>query len=244
MYKLVLLRHGESIWNKENIFTGWVDIGLSDFGKEQAREAGILLKESGFVFDLAFTSILKRAIQTLEIVLKEMGLDDVVIVERSLFLNERHYGLLQGMHKKEAVEKFGLEQVMAWRRGYKTRPPAFAPSNSLETKAVFDKSLVCEPNSESLEDVYLRVIPYWQEKIAPFILQGRSILISAHGNSLRALIKKLDGISDKDIENLNIPVGIPLVYELDENLKPIKHYYLGDKDKTEEAVKGVANQLK
>ncbi|MDD5739022.1 MAG: 2,3-bisphosphoglycerate-dependent phosphoglycerate mutase [Candidatus Pacebacteria bacterium] len=236
MYKLVLLRHGESVWNKENIFTGWVDVELSDLGKEQAKQAGILLKESGFVFDVAFTSVLKRATQTLDIVLKEMGLSDVVIVERSVYLNERHYGLLQGMNKKQAVEKFGLEQVTTWRRGYKERPPAFASPNPAVTEN--------EPTSESLEEVCLRVVPYWQEKIAPLIIQGRNILISAHGNSLRALIKKLDDISDKDIEKLNIPVGIPLVYELDEILKPIKHYYLGDEKKTKEATKEIADQLK
>ena len=232
IYKLVLLRHGESLWNKENIFTGWVDIELSDFGRTQAKEAGLLLKENGFVFDTALTSVLKRASETLEIVLKEMGLYDIVIIESSVCLNERHYGLLQGMNKKEAVEKFGLEQVMIWRRGYKTKPPACA------------KVKAGEPNTESLEDVFLRVAPYWQEKIASLIVLGKNIIISAHGNSLRALIKKLDNISDKDIESLNIPVGIPLIYELDEKLEPIKHYYLGDKNKAEEAVNEVANQLK
>lgn len=229
MHKIVLLRHGESLWNKENRFAGWVDIELSDLGKEQAKEAGVLLRKSSFVFDVAFTSVLKRAIETLEITLKEMNQADMP-VEKSWQLNERHYGLLQGINKKEAVEKFGLEQVMIWRRGYKARPPALKKGSP--------------PFTESLEDVYLRVVPYWQEKIAPLVIQGKNILISAHGNSLRALIKKLDNISDKDIENLNIPVGIPLVYELDEKLKPIKNYYLGNKNKTEEAIKEVENQLK
>lgn len=199
MYKLVLLRHGESLWNRDNIFTGWVDIGLSDIGRTQAKRAGFLLKENGFVFDMAFTSVLKRATQTLDIVLKEMGLLNVVIVERSLCLNERHYGALQGVNKETAVEKFGLEQFTIWRRGYKGRPPA----------------------GESLEDVFLRVVPYWKEKIEPVILQQKSVLIVAHGNSLRALVKMLDNISDKDIEKLEIPIGVPIVYELDENLKPV-----------------------
>jgi len=228
-HKVVLLRHGESLWNKENIFTGWVDIELSDLGREQAKEAGVILKENGFVFNMAFTSVLKRAAETLELTLKEMGQSDIPI-EKAWQLNERHYGALQGVDKKTAVEKFGLEQVMAWRRGYKAKPPAI------------DKG--SPPFTESLEDVYSRIVPYWQERIAPLIVQGKSILISAHGNSLRALIKKLDNISDKDIESLNIPVGIPLIYELDETLKPINHYYLGDKNKTEWAIKTVENQLK
>ncbi|MEK7104122.1 MAG: 2,3-bisphosphoglycerate-dependent phosphoglycerate mutase [Patescibacteria group bacterium] len=228
-HKLVLLRHGESLWNKENIFTGWIDIPLSDFGRTQAKEAGFLLKENGFVFNMAFTSVLKRASETLEIVLQEMDLAFIPI-EKVWQLNERHYGLLQGMNKKEAVEKFGLEQVMAFRRGYRAKPPSL------------DKG--SPPYTESLEDVYLRVIPFFHEKIEPLILQGKNILISAHGNSLRALIKKLDNISDKDIENLNIPLGIPLVYELNENLKPAKHYYLGDKNKVEEAIKAVESQVK
>ncbi|MFH0739482.1 MAG: 2,3-bisphosphoglycerate-dependent phosphoglycerate mutase [bacterium] len=199
MYKLVLLRHGESLWNKENVFTGWTDIELSDFGCLQAKKAGALLKEKGFIFDMAFTSVLKRATQTLEIVLKEMGLDSVVIIERSSCLNERHYGALQGINKKDVVEKFGLEQFIIWRRGYKVRPP----------------------NGESLEDVFLRVVPYFHEKIAPAVLEKKNVLIVAHGNSLRALIKMLDNISDKDIEKLEVPTGVPIIYELDKDLKPI-----------------------
>ncbi len=228
MYKLVLLRHGESIWNKENKFAGWTDIELSERGREQARNVGLILKEKGFTFNIAFTSVLKRAIETLEIMLETMGLS-AIPVEKAWQLNERHYGALQGIGKKEAVEKFGLEQVMAWRRGYKTKPPALAGEN---------------PPSESLEDVFLRVVPYWQEKIAPAIRQGKKILISAHGNSLRALVKMLDNISDKDIEKLNIPIGIPLVYELNSDLTPINHYYLGNQEQVESAIKSVAEELK
>lgn len=229
MYKLVLLRHGESIWNAQNKFTGWVDVGLSDFGYGQAKKAGFLLKEHHFVFDAVFTSTLKRAIQTTDIVMRELG-QSTDIVEKAWQLNERHYGLLQGMNKKEAVEKFGIEQVMAFRRSYKTKPPALENGK--------------EPLTESLEDVFLRVVPFWQEKIAPLILQGKNILISAHGNSLRALIKMLDNISDQDIEKLNIPTGIPLIYELDENLKPMKYYYLGNEKEIEEAIGAVKNQAK
>lgn len=201
MYKVVLLRHGESVWNKENIFTGWIDIGLSDFGREQAKKAGLLLKENGFVFDMAFTSVLKRASQTLEIILKEMDLFSIP-VEKAWQLNERHYGALQGVNKETAIEKFGLNQIMIWRRGYKVGPP----------------------DGESLEDVFFRVVPYWKEKIAPAILQKKNVLIVAHGNSLRALVKMLDNISDKDIEKLNIPTAAPIIYELNENLKPVAFF--------------------
>lgn len=225
----ILLRHGESIWNKENRFAGWVDVDLSEFGKEQAKTAGKLLKEGGFVFDAAFTSVLKRAVNTLEIVLGEIGQKDILI-EKSWQLNERHYGLLQGINKQEAVERFGIEQVMAWRRGYKVRPPELKTGDP--------------PRTESLEDVYLRVVPYWQEKIAPLIAQGKLAIISAHGNSLRALVKMLDNISDKDIESLNIPTGMPLVYEFDENLKPLKHYYLGNEEDVNIAIRAVENQIK
>jgi len=211
MYKLVLLRHGESVWNRDNIFAGWVDVELSDRGVEQAQEAGRVLREKGFVFDLAFTSVLQRAASTLEIVLKEMGLADVLIVENSWRLNERHYGALQGVNKKEAVGKFGAEQVMVWRRGYKIKPPKDA-----------------ENKTESLEDVFLRVLPYWQEKIAPAILAGKKVLIVAHGNSLRALAKLFDQLSDEAVEMLNIPTGIPLVYEFNDDLQPLKHYYLAE----------------
>jgi 2,3-bisphosphoglycerate-dependent phosphoglycerate mutase len=198
MYKLVLLRHSESLWNKENKFTGWVDVELSDFGREQAKKAGQALKEAGFFFDIAFTSVLRRATETLDIVLKEMGSSNVII-EKSPNLNERRYGALQGVDKQEAIDKFGLEQVMIWRRGYKVKPPG----------------------GESLEDVFLRVVFYFQEKIAPAILGQKNVLVVAHGNSLRALVKMLNNVSDKDIEKLEIPIGVPIVYELDKNLKPV-----------------------
>lgn len=229
MYKVVLLRHGESIWNKENKFTGWVDVELSDFGKEQAKKAGILLKENNFSFDAVFTSALKRAIQTTEVVLREMNLENIPI-EKAWQLNERHYGLLQGMNKEEAVEKFGFDQVMVFRRSYKTKPPALENGDG--------------PLTESLEDVYLRVVPFWREKIEPLILQEKNVLISAHGNSLRALIKMLDDVSDKDIEKINIPTGVPLVYEIDNKLKPTKHYYLGNQEEINLAVKAVEAQVK
>ncbi len=229
MHKLVLLRHGESIWNRDNIFTGWVDVELSERGKEQAEEAARILKEQGFVFDIAFASVLKRAVKTLEIVLETMGLSGIPF-EKAWQLNERHYGSLQGVGKKDAVKRFGLEQVMAWRRGYKQRPPE---SSGKEP-----------PFSESLEDVFLRVSVYWREKIVPTIQQGKTVLISAHGNSLRALVKWLDKISDQEIEKLNIPIGIPLVYELDDNLKPLKHYYLAKPEQLEKAVKAVEEETK
>lgn len=228
MFKLVLLRHGESIWNKENRFAGWVDIELSEKGREQAKNIGLILKEKGFVFDAAFSSVLKRAVGTLEIMLETMGLS-AIPVEKAWQLNERHYGALQGIEREKAVKKFGLKQVMAWRRGYKTKPPALTGEN---------------PACESLEDVFLRVVPYWQEQIAPAILKGKSILIVAHGNSLRALVKMLDNISDKDIEDLNIPIGIPLVYELKSDLTPQSHYYLADKNEIKEAIEAIKNEVK
>lgn len=231
MHKLVLLRHGESIWNRDNIFTGWVDIGLSERGIEQAKEAARMLKEQGFVFDIAFTSVLKRAVETLEIVLEIMGLSGI-LVKKARQLNERHYGSLQGVNKKEAVEKFGAERVRRWRRGYNERPPLI--SNPKKN----------EPSSESLAEVVLRVLPYWQEEIAPAIKQRKAVLISAHGNSLRALVKGLDKVSDQEIEKLNIPTGIPLVYELDDNLKPLKHYYLAQPEQLEKAVKAAEEEMK
>jgi len=230
-YKIVLLRHGESLWNAQNKFTGWIDVELSELGLQQAKKAGELLKENKFSFDVVFASALKRSIQTAEIVLQETG-NAKTLIEKNWQLNERHYGLLQGMDKQEAVEKFGIEQVMAFRRSYKTRPPAL------------DKQEESIPLTESLEDVYLRVQPFWLEKIAPLVLQGKSVLVSAHGNSLRALIKMLDCVSDQEIEKLNIPTGVPLVYVLDENLKPITHYYLGNEQDIEKAIGAVKNQIK
>ncbi|MDD5433440.1 MAG: 2,3-bisphosphoglycerate-dependent phosphoglycerate mutase [Candidatus Pacebacteria bacterium] len=228
MYKIVLLRHGESEWNAQNKFTGWVDIGLTNEGIAQAKKAGLLLKEKGFVFDLAFTSVLKRAVETLEIVLEVMGLS-AIEKEKAWQLNERHYGLLQGVNKQEAVERFGLEQVITWRRGYKARPPGIEKEN---------------PGSESLEDVFNRVFSYWQEKIAPALLNKKKILISAHGNSLRALVKMLDNISDHEIEKVNIPIAIPLVYELNEDLQPNKSYYLGEEQAINQAIESIRNQIK
>lgn len=222
MYKLVLLRHGESVWNRDNIFAGWTDVELSERGVKQAKEAGRVLKEQGFVFEVAFTSVLQRATRTLEIVLKEMDLSNVVIVENSWCLNERHYGVLQGVNKKEAVEKFGADQVQAWRRSYNARPP----------------------EGESLAEVVGRVNPYWEEIIIPAVLQGKQVLIVAHGNSLRALVKLLDQLSDEEVEGLNIPIGIPLVYELNDDLLPLKHYYLADDTEVAMAVEAIKAQTK
>ena len=222
MHKIVLLRHGESVWNRDNIFAGWVDVALSDRGVTQAKEAGRVLQENGFVFDLAFTSVLQRATCTLEIVLKEMGLSDVVIVEGSWCLNERHYGTLQGVNKKEAVKKFGADQVQKIRRGYNE----------------------CPPEGESLANVVGRVAPYWEEKIIPAVLQGKKVLIVAHGNSLRALVKLIDQLSDEAVEGLNIPTGIPLVYEFSDGLQPLKHYYLADDIEVAEAIKAVEAETK
>lgn len=222
MHKIVLLRHGESVWNRDNIFTGWVDVGLSDRGEEQAKEAGRTLRENGFVFDAAFVSSLRRATDTLEIVLKEMGLKDVVMVDSCWCLNERNYGVLQGVNKKSAVEKFGADQVQKWRRGYNE----------------------CPPKGESLANVVGRVAPYWEEKIIPVVLQGKKVLIVAHGNSIRALVKLFDQLSDEEVEGLNIPTGIPLVYEFNEDLQPLKHYYLAEPLEVEKAIKAVEAETK
>lgn len=229
MIKLVLLRHGESVWNMENRFTGWTDVDLSEKGREEARRAGRLMKEAGFNFDLAFTSLLKRAIGTLEIVSNEMGLENLT-VKKSWRLNERHYGALQGLNKAETAEKYGDEQVHIWRRSYDIRPPALTkdderyPGNDPVYRDMDERDL---PLTECLKDTVVRFLPFWEEAIMPEIKSGKSVLIVAHGNSLRALVKHLDDISDQDIVELNIPTGVPLVYELDENLKPIRHYYLG-----------------
>jgi len=233
MSKLVLLRHGESVWNAQNKFTGWIDVGLTEKGKKQAKQAGLLLKEKGFVFDIAFTSVLQRAIETLEIVLDKMGLLGIA-VQKAWQLNERHYGALQGMNKKEAVKKFGLQQLMAWRRGYKAKPPALARV-SLNKK---------EPKSESLEDVFLRVVPYWRKKIAPHLAQGNNVLVVAHGNSLRALVKFLDNLSDEEIEKVNIPLVIPLVYEFDKSMQVQHKYYLASPQKVARAAQAVQNEIR
>ncbi len=233
--KLVLLRHGESIWNQEDRFTGWTDVDLSEKGIIEAKKAGRTLRENGYLFDVAFTSVLKRAIRTLWLVLDEMDL--MWIPEyHSWRLNERHYGALQGLIKAEMVAKAGEEQVQLWRRGYDVRPPALEksdgryPGDDLKYKDLTDTEL---PLTESLKDTLLRCVPYWQDVIAPKLMSGKRIIVSAHGNSLRALVKYIDNIGDNEIVKLNIPTGIPLVYELDERLRPINHYYLGDANKGE-----------
>lgn len=246
MYKVVLLRHGESVWNKENKFTGWHDVDLSDKGREEAKAAGQLMKKQGFAFDFAFSSMLKRAIRTLWLALDEMELQWLP-VERSWRLNERHYGGLQGLNKAETAAKYGEDQVKVWRRSYDIPPPPLAksdagyPGNDPRYKDVPEKDL---PLTECLKDTVERFVPYWQERIAPMVKSGKRVVIAAHGNSLRALVKYLDNISDDEIVELNIPTGIPLVYELDENLKPIKHYYLGDPAAIAAAQASVAAQGK
>lgn len=246
MYKIVLMRHGESTWNLDNRFTGWTDVDLTPKGAAEAKYAGQVLKEAGFTFDLAYTSVLKRAIRTLWGTLDEMDLMWLPVVH-SWRLNERHYGALQGLNKAETAAQYGDEQVLVWRRSYDTPPSPLDPADS---RTSFDDpryaSLKREeiPLTECLKDTVARVMPVWNESIAPDIRAGKRILISAHGNSLRALIKTLDGISDQDIVNLNIPNGQPLVYELDADLKPIKSYYLGDAAAIEAAMKAVASQGK
>lgn len=246
MYKLVLLRHGESKWNKENRFTGWTDVGLTEKGEQEAIEAGKLLKNKGYIFDIAFTSVLKKATKTLDFVLKEMDLTNIPI-EKSWRLNERHYGSLQGLNKSETAKKYGEEQVFLWRRSYDTRPPELTEDDErYPGKDPLYKDLKREeiPLAESLKDTEARVLYYWREKIAPAIESGKKVLISAHGNSLRSLVRFLDNISPNEIPKLNIPTGIPLVYELDENLKPIRHYYLGNTEKIKKAAKKVASQAR
>ena len=246
MYKIVLLRHGESEWNKENRFTGWTDVPLSEKGLLEAQSAGKVLKEKGFVFDKAYTSVLKRAIKTLWCVLEEMDLMWIP-VENSWKLNERHYGGLQGLNKSETAAKYGDEQVKIWRRSYGTRPPLLEktderyPGKDPIYAGLAEDEL---PAGECLADTVARVVPYWEDHIAPDIKAGKKLVIVAHGNSIRALVKYLDGISEKEILELNIPTGIPLVYELDEELKPLKHCYLGDEEAIAAAQAAVANQGK
>jgi 2,3-bisphosphoglycerate-dependent phosphoglycerate mutase len=246
MYKIVFMRHGESTWNLANRFTGWVDVDLTEKGIAEARQAGQLLTEAGFTFDLTYTSVLKRAIRTLWLTLDEMDLMWLPVVN-DWRLNERHYGALQGLDKAETAAKYGDAQVLTWRRSYDTPPNALDPADPRASYndpryATLKREEI--PLTECLKDTVARVMPAWNESIAPAIRAGKRILISAHGNSLRALIKSLDGISDADIVNLNIPNGRPLVYELDANLKPIKSYYLGDQAAVEAAMKAVANQGK
>ena len=246
MYKIVLMRHGESTWNRENRFTGWTDVDLTDKGIEEARHAGKLLKEAGFTFDLTYTSVLKRAIRTLWVTLDEMDLMWLPTVH-SWRLNERHYGALQGLNKAETAAQYGDEQVLVWRRSYDIPPMPLDPADpraSFSDPRYADLQREQIPLTECLKDTVARVLPVWSESIAPAIRAGRQILVSAHGNSLRALIKYLDGISDQDIVSLNIPNGQPLVYELDADLKPIRSYYLGDAAAIEAAMKAVASQGK
>jgi 2,3-bisphosphoglycerate-dependent phosphoglycerate mutase len=246
MYKIVLMRHGESTWNLENRFTGWVDVDLTEKGAAEAKQAGKLLKDAGFTFDLAYTSVLKRAIRTLWITLDEMDLMWLP-VKHDWRLNERHYGALQGLNKAETAAQYGDEQVLVWRRSYDTPPNPLDPA---DPRASYDDPRYAGlkreeiPLAECLKDTVDRVLPAWNDSIAPAIRDGKQIIISAHGNSLRALIKYLDGINDADIVNLNIPNGQPLVYELDADLKPIKRYYLGDQSAIEASLKAVANQGK
>jgi 2,3-bisphosphoglycerate-dependent phosphoglycerate mutase len=245
-YTIVLLRHGESVWNKENRFTGWTDVDLSDKGKEEARSGGKVLKENGFVFDVAYTSVLKRAIRTLWYVLDELDLMWIPVYN-SWRLNERHYGALQGLNKSEMAEKYGEAQVKIWRRSYDIRPPALEkndprfPGFDPRYKDLKPDEL---PATECLKDTVARFLPYWHETIAPAIKSGKRVIIVAHGNSIRALVKYLDNVSEADITELNIPTGLPLVYELDQNLQPIRSEYLGDPEAVKKAMEAVAAQGK
>ena len=246
MHKLVLLRHGESQWNLENRFTGWTDVGLTPKGEAEARSSGKLLKAEGFEFDVIHTSVLTRAIRTMEICLETMGITDIPI-QYNWRLNERHYGALQGLNKAETAEKYGEEQVHIWRRSYDTPPPKLELDDERHPR--FDKRYKdlesnALPASECLKDTVKRFLPYWHEQIEPDFRSGKNVLIVAHGNSLRAMVKNLDNISDEEIVSLNIPTGVPLVYELDEDLTPIKHYYLGDQDEIARKAAAVAAQGK
>ena len=244
--KLVLLRHGESIWNKENLFTGWTNVDLSDTGIEEADRGAKDLKEAGFTFDLAFTSVLKRAIRTLWIVQDELDLIWIPVI-RDWRLNERHYGALQGLNKAKTAKKYGPEQVHIWRRSYDVPPPPLSaddPRNPRFDPRYRDVDPLLLPVTECLKDTLERVMPYWNDVIIPSIKGGKKVIIAAHGNSLRALVKHLDHISDEDITGLNIPTGIPLVYELDEDCRAIRHYYLGDPEAAKAAAEKVAKQAK
>lgn len=246
MTKLVLVRHGESTWNRDNRFTGWTDVDLTERGVEEARAAAELLKEGGYDFDIVFTSVLKRAIRTKWLILD--ALDRMWLpVQRSWRLNERHYGALQGLNKAETAAKYGEDQVKIWRRSYATPPPALSPDDERHPsrdRRYADLKPEELPLTEALKDTVARFVPYWEQTIAPTIRSGKRVMIVAHGNSLRALIKYLDGVSDDDIVNLNIPTAIPLVYELDQDLKPIKSYYLGDQEAARKRAEAVAQQGK
>lgn len=244
MHKVVLLRHGESVWNKENLFTGWTDVDLSDKGREEATEAGRVLKEQGYTFDVAYTSVLKRAIRTLWMALDEMDLMWIPVV-RDWRLNERHYGALQGLNKAETAAKYSEAQVKMWRRSYDVQPPALAeddpryPGRDPRYRELTRDQL---PLTECLKDTVARVLPCWHDMIAPAVRSGKRVLITAHGNSLRALVKYLDNVSEQEIVELNIPTGMPLVYELDDDLKPLRNYYLGDPERVRAAMEAVASQ--
>ena len=246
MYKFVLIRHGESVWNLENRFTGWTDVDLTPTGVSQAMSAGKLLKAEGYEFDLAYTSVLKRAIHTLRYCLDEMDCTWLPVV-KDWRLNERHYGALQGLNKAEMAKQYGDQQVLIWRRSYDTPPPALQPNDPRCERGDRRYQTLPQgqiPLTECLKDTVARVLPFWNEVMAPAIRAGRRVVVSAHGNSIRALVKYLDGISDQDIVSLNIPNGIPLVYELDANLQPVRHYYLGDAEAAARAAAAVASQGK
>jgi len=246
MKTVVLLRHGESAWNQENRFTGWTDVDLTEKGVAEAKKAGELMRNAGYVFDLAHTSVLRRAIRTLWLALEQLDLMWIPVTH-SWRLNERHYGALQGLNKAETAAKFGDEQVLAWRRSYDVPPPALAqddaryPGSDPRYRGLAPSQI---PFTECLKDTVARVLPYWNQSISPEIRAGKRVLVTAHGNSLRALVKYLDKVSDQDIVGLNIPTGVPLVYELDDALKPIRHYYLGDQAEVEQAMQAVASQGK
>ncbi len=246
MYRIVILRHGESAWNRENRFTGWTDVDLSAAGVAEARAAGRLLKAQGLAFDIAYTSVLKRAIRTLSLALEEM--DRLWLpVEKSWRLNERHYGALQGLNKAEMAAKFGEAQVLAWRRSYDMPPPPLEPGDARDAASDPRYAGLARadiPLGECLKDTVARVLPYWTSAIAPAVRAGRKVLVAAHGNSLRALVKHLDGVSDADIVSLNIPTGVPLLYDLDAQLRPLGHRYLGDADEVARRVAAVSAQGK
>ena len=245
-YKLVLLRHGQSTWNLENRFTGWTDVGLTDQGVNEAHQAGKLLHEGGYSFDLAYTSVLKRAVKTLWIVMEEMDQEWLPVIN-AWQLNERHYGALQGLNKAEMAVKFGEAQVKIWRRSYDIQPPALELDDPRHPRFERRYSTLSEtelPRTECLKDTVARMLPYWHSMIAPIVKSGKQVIICAHGNSLRALVKYLDNIADNEIVELNLPTGIPLVYELDSDLRPLRSYYMGDPEEIRKAAEAVANQGK
>ncbi|KAF0112371.1 MAG: hypothetical protein FD147_244 [Chloroflexi bacterium] len=246
MYKIVLLRHGESEWNKENRFTGWTDVDLTEKGVSEAKSAGELMKEAGFSFDLAYTSVLKRAIRTLWLALDEMDLMWIPVIN-TWRLNERHYGALQGLNKAETAKKYGDEQVHIWRRSYDIQPPSLTVEDERfpgKDRRYSDLDKGDLPLTECLKDTVARFLPFWHEAVVPTITTGKQVIIAAHGNSIRALVKYLDDVPENEIVELNIPTGVPLVYELDDDLKPIRHYYLGDPEEARKKAEAVANQAK